>query len=192
MLEKIKKILDPKLGNDLAYLGEMKKRMSELEAYIAEHEDTEDEGVLLKVLTSKNTLKRLSKELPDFEERMDELNKTASLLIRNVEYLNKKRKEMAELEEMKSLISNVVNKLQDGLMQITARCFSYRTYNAYENQYDLNKIFRKGNGIETASNMALNRFLETLTRECDIVGKEIEQTEEFLSEYPKVKKILKW
>ena len=184
MLEKIKNALDAKVEKELS---EMKKRIEDLETYVSENEDTENETLMLKVLTSKNTLKRLSKGMPELIERDANAKQNASRLFNAANDLKREKTALTELKSMEKNLMKIVDTLGTGTIKEVVKCFDTVQYGVYGAKFTANSDNGKG-GVK---NNLLDEFMENIKRELENIKRGISQSENILNEYPKIKKLLK-
>ena len=179
MLEKIKKILDPKIEAEL----EAKETLIEnRKAFIEANESTEDEKIMLEVLTSKNMIKRLESELQEMENRVKYINMAAQNLLKAYEWRKGKKEELLELKNAAKFIDNVRAKLHKGELKAAGEFMQ----NVLQNRYaDMP-------GITSLSSRELNEASRVILDCCTKLEHSIKTNEEFMDQYPKVKKILKW
>jgi len=183
MLEKIKKELDPKIDTELA---DMQKRITDLESYISSNENTENEKIMLKVLTSKNTLKRLTKELPELEARDKEATNKANELLSAADKLRENKVVLIELERVKNQLIQIIETLNTGGHKKIANCFDIVLYGTYGSKYNANQTI--GNSTK---NSIIDKFMKNIEREQENLKREISKSEEFLLVHKNIKKYLK-
>ena len=82
MLNKIKEALTP---GAQAEANSKRELLQAKQAFIAENSNTEDANVLLEVMASENTVKRLNKNIPTLQAVLDEAHSKASKL--HLEYV---------------------------------------------------------------------------------------------------------
>ena len=179
MLEKIKNILDPKIEAEL----EAKETLIEnRKAFIEANESTEDEKIMLEVLTSKNMIKRLESELPEMEERVKHINMVAKNLLVAHEWKKGKKEELLELKKAANCIDDIRAKLHNGKLKSASEFMRNIRSNRYKDMP----------GIVSLSSPELNEALDVILDCCKQLEHSMKTNEEFLGQYPKVKKLLKW
>jgi len=182
MLEKIKNAMDPKVDNELI---EVNQQVSDLEDFIAKNENTEDEGIMLKVLTYKNTVARLKREIPNIEERLSFINKHAQDIKWTFEWLIGKDSELADVRGMNKNLDIFSKQLFNGELPSAYSCMPNTTSYNYADKP----------GVTSIHNKHIADALSDTSQFMDRLEKEISQKTEFLKkaieEYPKLKKILR-
>jgi len=148
---------------------------------------TEDETIMLKVLTSKNALKRLTKELPELEARNKEAQDTANNLLSAADGLKREKVILSEFEVTEKQVQAIIDTLFSSEHREVTNCFNIVQYGPYGARTTANI-----NGQDGVKNRLLEEFMSNLQREKENLRRGIAHSENFLKEYPKIKKLLKY
>jgi len=182
MLEKIKNALDAKVEKELS---EMKKRIEDLETYVLENENTEDEGVMIKILTSKNIIKRLNKEQPIIEERLQSRNSKAQSILQSYEWTDGKNEELAKVKKLTGVLENFKKDMLNGNLKSANDLMPGVRRTSYADMQ----------GITSLSHNELDNLYKTMLNFNERLELEVSRTKsmlkEYLEEYPNLKKLLK-